>query len=79
MQNLYVMSSEGGSPVRLTYYEGDENNPGFDVEGDWSPDGERIAFSSTRSGYWAIWIMQVNLDDLKARLTGTHQMQKQAR
>lgn len=67
---LYVMSFKGGNIVRLTYFEGDENNPGYDVEGDWSPDGKRIAFSSTRSGYWAIWIMQVDLDDVETRLYG---------
>ncbi len=66
--DLYAMPSAGGKPVRLTYFEGDEDNPGYDLEADWSPDGKRIAFSSTRSGYWAIWIMEVNLADLNRRL-----------
>jgi len=34
----------------------------------WSPDGKKIAFSSTRSGYWAIWVMELDLDYIKEKL-----------
>jgi Tol biopolymer transport system component len=63
-----VMKADGGTPVQLTYYKGLGNNPGFDMEASWSPDGKKIAFSSTRSGYWAIWVMEPNLDEIRRKL-----------
>ena len=40
---LYVMNADGSAPTRLTRTKGDEQSP------DWSPDGGRIAFDSTRN------------------------------
>jgi len=34
----------------------------------WSPDGKKIAFSSTRSGYWAIWVIELDLDYIKDKM-----------
>jgi Tol biopolymer transport system component len=66
--NLWISSIEGGEPVQITFQEGDDSNPGFDVEASWSPDGRKIAFTSTRTGYWAIWIMELDLDFIKKKL-----------
>jgi len=66
--DLWVMSSTGGDPVQLTFYSGDDSNPGYDLEASWSPDGKKIAFSSTRSGYWAIWIMEPDIQVIKEKL-----------
>jgi eukaryotic-like serine/threonine-protein kinase len=42
-RDLWVLDLSQGTALRLTSYEGDENQP------IWSPDGKRIAFSSTAS------------------------------
>lgn len=34
----------------------------------WSPDGKKIAFTSTRSGSFDIWIMDVNIEKIKREL-----------
>jgi Tol biopolymer transport system component len=41
---------------------------GHEAEACWSPDGKKIAFSSTRSGYWAIWIMEPDIQSIKDKL-----------
>ena len=41
---IYVMDADGGNPQNLT------NDPNNDVSPSWSPDGERIVFSSERDG-----------------------------
>jgi len=46
--------SGGGNLVRLT---GKETNDGWPT---WSPDGQRIAFESERSGNWDIWVVNVD-------------------
>jgi Tol biopolymer transport system component len=66
--DLWIMNSNGGIPIQITFFQGDENNPGFDVEPSWSSDGKRIAFSSTRTDSWAVWIMEIDLDFIKGKL-----------
>jgi len=66
--DLWIMPSGGGDPVQLTSYAGDDSNPGYDLEASWSPDGKKIAFSSTRTGYWAIWLMEPDLEFIKGKL-----------
>jgi len=57
---IYMMNLEDGSEVQLTFDE----NPAFEL-GDsvgpaWSPDGNYIAFLSTREGNWALYIMNAD-------------------
>jgi len=59
---LFVMPSEGGKSLPLTISTG--HNEGAI----WSPDGERIAFTSTRSGNFDIWIMDVDVKRIKNQL-----------
>ena len=41
---IYVMDADGGNQENLT------NNPAYDGDPDWSPDGTKIAFASSRDG-----------------------------
>jgi hypothetical protein len=47
---LWLLPANGGYPVPLTYGEYDNTMPR------WSPEGERIAFISNRSGNSSLWI-----------------------
>jgi Tol biopolymer transport system component len=51
---IYVMNSDGSSRTRLT------NNPAFDGDPAWSPDGTRIVFTSTRDGNEEIYVMKAD-------------------
>lgn len=60
---LYVMPFHGGPSLPLIVSEQAHN------EGPcWSPDGKKLAFTSTRSGSFDIWIMKVNTQQLKRDL-----------
>lgn len=46
------MAADGRGQTNLT------NQPrGMDTEPNWSPDGSKIAFASTRDGNWEVYIM----------------------
>ncbi|HEV2842922.1 MAG TPA: DUF5050 domain-containing protein [Chthoniobacterales bacterium] len=51
---IYVMDPDGANQTRLT------DNPAFDTEASWSPDGTRIAFASDRDGNFEIYIMNAD-------------------
>ena len=60
---LYVMSALGGRSLPLIVSEqGHNDGPS------WSPDGKKLAFTSTRSGSFDIWIMHVNQQQIKKEL-----------
>ncbi|HEY2932639.1 MAG TPA: S9 family peptidase [Acidobacteriota bacterium] len=52
--DLWVVSTEGGQPRRLT------QEPGRDDSPRWSPDGKRIAFISTRDGKPQVWLAGID-------------------
>ncbi|MBM3242783.1 hypothetical protein FJZ31_41510 [Candidatus Poribacteria bacterium] len=51
---IYVMNADGSNPVKLT------NNPAWDANPAWSPDGTKIAFQSRRDGNWEIYVMDAD-------------------
>jgi dipeptidyl aminopeptidase/acylaminoacyl peptidase len=53
-EEIYVMNADGSVAARLT------NNTVADREPAWSPDGRRIAFSSSRDGNSEIYIMNAD-------------------
>jgi Tol biopolymer transport system component len=60
--DLWVMPSGGGRMVRIT------THPAYDDTPRWSPDGRTIAFTSTRSGNFDVWTVEVNVEDIRADL-----------
>ena len=53
-QEIYVMDADGSIQTPLT------NDPAFDYDPAWSPDGTKIAFSSNRDGNFEIYVMDAN-------------------
>lgn len=60
---LYIMPTEGGISLPLAVTENNHNEGAA-----WSPNGNCIAFTSTRSGSFDIWIMDVDIDEVKEKL-----------
>ena len=56
------MKADGSEQKRLTH------NPAYDISSSWSPDGKKIAFSSTRDGNMGIYVMSADGSEQK-RLT----------
>jgi len=48
---LWLLPSEGGYPMPITYGDYDNTSPR------WSPDGKQIAFISNRSGNTSLWLV----------------------
>jgi len=51
--DLWVMDADGTNKRRLT------DDPALDGNGEWSPDGRKIAFDSDRMGNFDIWVLDV--------------------
>jgi Tol biopolymer transport system component len=60
---LYIMPAAGGISLPLAVTPQNHNEGAS-----WSPDGKKIAFTSTRSGNFDIWIMDLNRAQLKKKL-----------
>ncbi len=60
---LYIMPAEGGKPLPLAVTRGSLNEGAS-----WSPDGKQIAFTSTRSGNYDIWIMDLDIKQIETKL-----------
>ena len=55
--DIWVMDADGGNPVNLT------NDPEYNRQPTWSPDGQRIAFARSLSfpdPDWDIWVIDAN-------------------
>jgi len=59
---IYVMGADGGPVTRLTHH------PGRDADPAWSPDGTKIAFTSSRNGNFEVYVMNAN-GSAQTRLT----------
>ena len=57
--DLYIADLNGNIVKQLT------NTPGYDAEAVVSPDGKKIAFTSTRSGDLELWTMDIDGSNLK--------------
>ena len=65
---IYIMDADGANQAKLT------NNPAFDIDPAWSPDGKKIAFASSREGWPDIHVMDADGSNTK-RLTSTGGLQ----
>ncbi len=62
--DIYISDLSGKIVKKLT------DSPGYDAEAVVSPDGKKIAFTSTRSGDLELWTMDVDGTNLKQITTG---------
>lgn len=60
---LWIMPAQGGKSLPLVITALDHNESPA-----WSPDGKRLAFSSGRTGQGDLYVMDVNVDTVKAEL-----------
>ena len=58
-EDIVLMRPDGSETIRLT------DDPAKDRNSTWSPDGNRIAFMSTRSGEWELWSVRRDGSDLR--------------
>ena len=60
--DLWVAPSGGGKAVQLTMH------PAYDDTPCWSPDGTKIAFTSARSGRMDVYVMDLDVEGIRAEL-----------
>ena len=70
--DIYTVNPDGSSPIQLTDDQGHTNNPNgpsYDFDQAWSPDGNKLAFTSNRDGdSFEIYTMNADGSDVQ-RLT----------
>jgi Tol biopolymer transport system component len=59
-EGLYIMPAGGGVSLPLAV-----TSQGHNEGTSWSPDGKTITFTSTRSGSFDIWIMELDIEQIK--------------
>lgn len=64
---LWIMPAEGGKSIQIV------SHPGYNEGPCWSPNGTKIAFTSTRSGNFDIWVMDINSGQIKKELQILHE------
>ena len=67
--SLYIMNADGSGQKSLTTV------PGSDYDPDWSPDGERIAFTSLRDGQKDIYVLTLESGAIERLTTVTGDVQ----
>lgn len=67
--DIFTMRADGSDRQRLTHHEASDTQP------DWSPDGRRIAFVSSREGKGQLWVMSSDGSDAKRLVESTHEAQ----
>lgn len=60
---LFIMPLKGGISIPLAV-----SPLGHNEGSSWSPDGKKIAFTSTRSGNFDIWMMELDIAQVKKKL-----------
>lgn len=59
---LWIMSAKGGKSIQLVA------QPGYYEGASWSPDGTRLAFHSSRSGNGDVWLMDIDIKEVRKEL-----------
>jgi len=60
---IHLMPADGGPSLPLAV-----TSNGLNEGASWSPDGQKIAFISTRSGNYDIWLMDLDIERIKKEL-----------
>lgn len=55
---IYIMNADGSDPINLTNHPSNDRNPS------WSPNGEKLLFSSDRSGNYELYVLDIALGEL---------------
>jgi Tol biopolymer transport system component len=69
-KDVYRVPLEGGEPTRVTFDNRKINGLA------WSPDGERLLFTSTRSGVYGLWSTDPDGSDLRLLPVGQENVQQ---
>ena len=75
---IFAVNADGTNLTRLTNDGGAGPHPAWsaDQNPEWSPDGTRIAFDSSRSGDFRLWVMDADGGNMK-QLTADHPTETQ--
>lgn len=55
---IYIMNTDGSDPINLTNHPSNDRNPS------WSPNGEKLLFSSDRSGNYELYVLDIASGEL---------------
>ena len=65
--DIYLQRADGASVIQLTSDAAEDVHPAF------SPDGQRLAFASTRAGNWDLYVMDIDGRNVEQITTGPAQ------